>query len=1028
MRKVTRLVIAALFLQFLVGGVPAQAAPTPTLKITNVSVTGTQVSILLNNKISPTSASFEYEFSSDSVNAITKSVKSKSNSISAILAPFTTYKVRVRNSSQPKIWAATKTFTTSSDPVKGLIAANTSYSSSDISWLPVQGAKTYDIILNKVPLISVITTKYTLTNLKVGSSNTVEIRAKSDSTLGEISAPITVSTLNDAPKNLVANEITSTGYLLNWQSITNATSYNLYRDGAVLLNLKTNTYTASNLIPGSTNSYTVSAVFASGESAQSSAVSVATLLSIPAKPILVSTSTLTAEISWQLDPNAMSYTLNLYDSTGTSSLNTVTVEKSLKSYQFTALSPVTSYSVGIINNYAKNSTKISDLLAFTTGTPTITGFAATTITSTAVTIGWNAMPGAATYEVLRDSAATSLTSTTLSYTFTGLAPGQTYKLGVRATFVSGNKTTITTSASEVTVVTLTDISGKPTNSALPVVTLPYATIPIVGATITSTSGSWIATPAVSSISYKWQKSNDGGTNWVDIPSAIAATYLVSATDIGFILRSSVTVLNTNGSTTSFSSATGTTAPIYNIAAPVVRGLLVVGQVLDASDGVWSSPYTINLSFSWRRDGGAISGAISPTYTLTESDIGASISVVVTATTLLGSLAVPSGQRGAVTIVGNTVLPVVTGSLRVGGTLTVSTGTWIGTPASNTYQWQSSVNATDWDSISGATNATFVVQAIQAGLYLRAQVFGNKTSAASVVYKIAAATISTAMVPALNIQNTVVPVVSGAWTEGTTISATSGSWSASGTFTYQWQSSSNNSTWADIASATSSTYTLTSSEASKYVRVQVINTSTSGSGIAYSAPRSKVGAPFNTVAPTTSGTVKIGSTQTAANGTWSNTPTTYAYQWQKSADGISWIDLSGATNSTYVPTFDIANLQVRVNVSAGNAVDTATVSSAVISGFVPPQATVIPAISGTKTVGQTLTTDAGTWPSTSSGYVYQWQKSADSGVTWTNISGATATTYVLVAADAGYQIRSQVSLTANAGSSSAYSLPTVGIAP
>jgi hypothetical protein len=174
--------------------------------------------------------------------------------------------------------------------VKGLIAANTSYSSSDISWLPVQGAKTYDIILNKVPLISVITTKYTLTNLKVGSSNTVEIRAKSDSTLGEISAPITVSTLNDAPKNLVANEITSTGYLLNWQSITNATSYNLYRDGAVLLNLKTNTYTASNLIPGSTNSYTVSAVFASGESAQSSAVSVATLLSIPAKPILVSTS------------------------------------------------------------------------------------------------------------------------------------------------------------------------------------------------------------------------------------------------------------------------------------------------------------------------------------------------------------------------------------------------------------------------------------------------------------------------------------------------------------------------------------------------------------------------------------------------------------------------------------------------------------------------------------------------------------------------------------------------------------------
>jgi hypothetical protein len=581
-------------------------------------------------------------------------------------------------------------------------------------------------------------------------------------------------------------------------------------------------------------------------------------------------------------------------------------------------------------------------------------------------------------------------------------------------------------------VTLTDISGKPTNTAIPVVTLPYANTPIVGATLSSTSGNWSAVPAVSSIAYKWQKSNDAGTNWVDIPSATAATYLVSATDIGFILRSSVTVANTNGSTTSNSAATGVTAPIYNIAAPVVRGLLVVGQVLDASDGVWSSPYTINLSYVWRRDSGgsvsAISGAISPSYTLTETDIGTSISVQVTATTLLGSLSVNSGQRGLVTIVGNTVLPVITGSLRVGGTLSVSTGTWIGTPASNTYQWQSSVNGTDWDSISGATNATFVVQAAQAGLYLRAQVFGNKTSAASVAYRITAATLSTAIIPALNIQNTAAPVVSGAWTQGTTISTTAGSWSATGTFTYQWQSSSDNSTWADISGATSSTYALTSNEASKFVRVQVVNTNASGAGIAFSAARSKVGAPFNTALPAITGTLKIGSTQTVSTGTWSNTPTSYGYQWQKSSDGISWINLSGETANTYVPTFDVANLQVRVNVSGVNAVDTATVSSAVISGFVPPQASAVPAITGTGTVGQTLTSSSGTWPNTSSGYLYQWQRSSDGGVTWTSISGATSSTYVLVAADAGYVIRSQVSLTANAGSSSAYSLATAAIAP
>jgi hypothetical protein len=317
-----------------------------------------------------------------------------------------------------------------------------------------------------------------------------------------------------------------------------------------------------------------------------------------------------------------------------------------------------------------------------------------------------------------------------------------------------------------------------------------------------------------------------------------------------------------------------------------------------------------------------------------------------------------------------------------------------------------------------------LQLAQVGLYVRAQVFQTKTSFTAVLANSAA----TAVVPALNLTNTVAPAVTGSWTVGTSISASTGTWSTSGTFTYQWQSSSDNSTWADIASATSSSYTLTSTEASKYVRAQVVNTSSAGAGVAYSAARSKVGAPYNTALPAITGTIKVGSTQTVSTGTWSNTPTSYSYQWQKSSDGISWINLDGATASTYSPTFDVANLQIRVSVSAVNAVDTATVTTAVISGFLPPQATAIPAITGTKTVGQTLTSSSGTWPGTSDSYVYQWQKSSDSGATWTNIAGATASTYVLVTADAGYQIRSQVSLTANAGSSSAYSLPTVAIAP
>ena len=78
----------------------------------------------------------------------------------------------------------------------------------------------------------------------------------------------------------------------------------------------------------------------------------------------------------------------------------------------------------------------------------------------------------------------------------------------------------------------------------------------------------------------------------------------------------------------------------------------------------------------------------------------------------------------------------------------------------------------------------------------------------------------------------------------------------------------------------------------------------------------------------------------------------------------------------------------------------------------PVNTVAPVISGTATIGQTLTSTTGTWTSDTgvTGYLYQWYRGA------TLITGATNSTYVLVLADVGFDITCRVAATDTDGTS------------
>jgi hypothetical protein len=98
-----------------------------------------------------------------------------------------------------------------------------------------------------------------------------------------------------------------------------------------------------------------------------------------------------------------------------------------------------------------------------------------------------------------------------------------------------------------------------------------------------------------------------------------------------------------------------------------------------------------------------------------------------------------------------------------------------------------------------------------------------------------------------------------------------------------------------------------------------------------------------------------------------------------------------------------------------------------SAVITPANTAVPTISGTTTFGETLTSTTGTWSNSPTSYTYQWSRSATSGGAYTNISGATISTYNLVAADVGQYLKSAVTATNASGSAAATSSATAQIA-
>jgi alpha-tubulin suppressor-like RCC1 family protein len=379
---------------------------------------------------------------------------------------------------------------------------------------------------------------------------------------------------------------------------------------------------------------------------------------------------------------------------------------------------------------------------------------------------------------------------------------------------------------------------------------------------------------------------------------------------------------------------------------------------------------------------------------------------------------------------NTVAPSVSGTAKVGQTLTTTDGTWTGTPTpSYTRQWQVSDNGTSgWSNISGATSSTYVITSSEASKYIRSKI--TATNDAGAVDAFSSATAQIVQDPT----NTIAPAITGTAKVGQILTTDNGTWQGfpNPSYTIAWQVSANGSTgWTSISGATSSTYTITASEAGQYIRSKISATNTEATVDAFSSATAQITQnPTNTVQPVVTGIKKVGETLTTDDGTWQAYPAaTYAYQWQVSNNGTSnWSNISGATSSTYNLTASEAGKYLRSRVTATNTEESVSaVSDATTVINQDPTNTVAPVITGTAKVGETLTTDNGTWQSyPAATYAYQWQSSNDSGSSWSNISGATSGNFTPLTAQAGLIIRVKVTATNSEDSVDAFSSATSNV--
>ncbi len=397
-------------------------------------------------------------------------------------------------------------------------------------------------------------------------------------------------------------------------------------------------------------------------------------------------------------------------------------------------------------------------------------------------------------------------------------------------------------------------------------------------TLRATVGTWLSG---ADLSYQWYRNGD------PISGAIGVSYALQPADAGAVITFAATGSKPamTSVTRKAASAVVAKADLTGSATPTITGTAKAGTTLTAVPGEWA-PAPVAFGYQWLRNGKPISGANGASYQLQQADIGTVIKVMVTGNKA-GYNAIAKTSAGtakvAVADLTKTSKPTITGTAKVGSTLTANPGTWSPAPVTLSYQWYRSGTA-----ISGATKSGYKLVNADAGKEIKVAVTGSKTGFASVRLESA----PLASVVRASLESAPQPTVSGTAKIGSTLTATAGEWKPAGVkLSYQWYRGS-----SAIKGATKATYKLTDADGGKAIKVVVTGSksgfdTTTVDSATTSVPLKKLSA---TPKPKLDGIRGVNHLLKAKVGTWKPGKVTLKYQWYRNGKAIK-----GATKITYV---------------------------------------------------------------------------------------------------------------------------------